>query len=69
MNSQSELLTDLHTLRTRLAKVEAEISDMPTSYSQSNPSHVLGMRSLNRIRDRLQREIESIEYSLKKAKT
>lgn len=37
----------------KLAKVESELRDMPSSYSQSNPSHVLGLRSLHRMRDRL----------------
>jgi hypothetical protein len=53
-------LSTLIALRNRLAKVEADIRDMPTSYSQSNPSYVLGMRSLKRMRERLIREIELV---------
>jgi hypothetical protein len=54
---------DLSTLHTRLAKVETDINNMPTSYSQSNPSYVLGMRSLKRMRERLIHEIKLAESS------
>ena len=47
MDTKQELLK-------KLAKVREEIADMrSSSYSQSNPSHVLGLRSLLRIEERL----------------
>lgn len=41
-------------LAKEIQRIEAEIYEMSTSsYSQSNPSHVLGLRALRRKRDRL----------------
>ena len=41
-------------LLAKLAKVREEIADLrSSSYSQSNPSRVLGLRSLIRIEERL----------------
>lgn len=51
---------DRQTLLTKLAKVEAALRDMPTSYSQSNPSHVLGLRSLLRIKERLESQLKDM---------
>ncbi len=49
-------------LRTKLAKVEEELRDLSSaSYSQSNPSHVLGLRSLRRIRERLIEQIKALD--------
>jgi hypothetical protein len=46
-------------LQIKLAKVEAELWEASTSsYSQSNPSHVLGIRSLKRMRDRLHNRLK-----------
>ncbi len=45
-------------LRQKLAKVRMEIQDMVTSsYSQSNPAYVLGLRSLRRMEERLVNEL------------
>ncbi len=45
-------------LRQKLAKVRSEIQDMVTSsYSQSNPAYVLGLRSLRRMEERLVNEL------------
>jgi hypothetical protein len=50
-------------LRAELIKVREEMRDMPTSHSQSNPSYVLGMRSLTRRENAILSEIASREKS------
>ncbi len=45
----------------KLAKVRMEIQDMSTSsYSQSNPAYVLGLRSLRRMEERLVSELAKV---------
>ena len=54
--------TEISFLREKLAKVESELYEMSTaSYSQSNPGHVMGLRSLRRIRDRLVEQIKKLD--------
>lgn len=51
-------MSDRAELETKLAKVVAEIRDMSTSsYSQSNPARALGLRSLLRIKERLESQL------------
>ena len=48
-------------LRQKLAKVRSEIQDMvASSYSQSNPAYVLGLRSLRRMEERLVSELDRV---------
>ncbi len=42
-----------------LQKVIEELRDLPTSWSQSNPSYVLGKRSLERRYKRLLEELQT----------
>jgi hypothetical protein len=53
-------------LQKEIAKVEQEIFEMSnSSYSQSNPSHVLGLRALKRKRDRLIEQLRDSKESKK----
>jgi hypothetical protein len=55
MDTKQELLK-------KLAKVREEIADMrSSSYSQSNPAYVLGLRSLLRIEERLVAQLFSFK--------
>lgn len=56
---------NLTELQQKLATIDAQIYDISTaSYSQSNPSHMLGVRSLRRQKERLENAVRDYQYKL-----